>query len=170
MRTRDLLAVAAAGALALTGCADEDVGGDDDTTVEDQDGLPAEPDNDDDAGLLESGSSSPEVGSSTLPVDQSTSDTGPGETVVVEALSFPDEPITVSSGTAVTFVNQDDINHTITSGTSDDPPEPSSGVFDEDLPAAGEATITVDEPGTYPFFCEVHQDMTGELVVEASTG
>lgn len=170
MRTRALLTMATAGALVLTGCADEDVGAGDDRTVEDQAGAPAEPDGDDDAAALELGSPSPEVGASSLPVDQPTSDAGAGTTVSVEAFSFPDEPITVSAGTPVTFVNQDDVNHTVTSGTPDDPPEPSSGVFDEDLPAAGEATITVDEPGTYPFFCEVHQDMTGELVVEESSG
>lgn len=85
-------------------------------------------------------------------------------TVTVEGLTFLEGSITVPAGSPVTFINRDTVGHTVTSGE----PGNATGVFDESLPSSGEATITVDEPGTYAYFCQIHPSMTGELVVEAA--
>lgn len=87
---------------------------------------------------------------------------GDGPTVTVQEIAFQDQTVTVEAGTTVTWDNQDSVAHTVTSGTPDNP----SGEFDEELPADGEATVTVDEPGTYEYWCRIHPSMTAELVVE----
>ena len=89
-------------------------------------------------------------------------DDASGPTVTVRELAFQDASVTVPAGTAVTWTNEDSVAHTVTSGT----PDETTGVFDEPLPAGGQATVTVEEPGTYAYFCEIHPSMTAELVVE----
>jgi plastocyanin len=91
---------------------------------------------------------------------------GDGPTVVVSDLAFQQDSVTTSAGTAATWDNQDSVGHTVTSGTPGD----ATGVFDEELPAGEQVSITVDEPGTYPYWCQIHPDMTAELVVEAADG
>jgi plastocyanin len=50
--------------------------------------------------------------------------------------------------------------------TSGDPGDP-DGTFDEPLGAEGDtATVTFDEPGTFVYHCDLHRNMTGEVVVE----
>lgn len=85
-----------------------------------------------------------------------------GPTVTVQDIAFQDQSVTVEAGTTVTWDNQDSVAHTVTSGT----PEDVTGVFDEELPAGEQATVTVDEPGTYEYWCTIHPNMTAELVVE----
>jgi plastocyanin len=69
--------------------------------------------------------------------------------------------VTVAAGTTVTFVNEDDVPHTATSGAG----EP-DGTFDLDLPGAGgSATFTFDEPGSYDYYCRVHPSMTAVVEV-----
>jgi plastocyanin len=89
-----------------------------------------------------------------------------GETVTIQTFQFQPDPITVPAGTTITFVNEDNIDHTVTAGTRDDPtPE----VFDGQLPEQGATfELTLDEPGTYDYFCTVHSGpgMTGVITVE----
>jgi plastocyanin len=88
---------------------------------------------------------------------------GPGDEVLARNISFDPETITVGAGTTVTFANEDIVRHTVTSG---EPGEP-DGEFDEDLPDQGDtAQITFDEPGTFAYYCDLHRNMTGEVVVE----
>lgn len=93
-------------------------------------------------------------------------DDGPGDasglTVTVSGLAFQDASVTVPAGATVTWTNEDSVAHTVTSGT----PDEATAVFDEPLPGGGQATVTVDEPGTYAYFCEIHPSMTAEVVVE----
>jgi plastocyanin len=91
---------------------------------------------------------------------------GEGPTVVVDDIAFQQDSVTAPAGTAATWDNQDSVAHTVTSGTPDD----ASGVFDEELPTGEQVSITVDEPGTYPYFCRIHPNMTAELVVEPAEG
>ncbi len=86
----------------------------------------------------------------------------PAPTVVVRDIEFQQASVTVEAGTPVTWSNEDGVAHTVTSGTPDAPTE----VFDEDLPAGGEVQITLDEPGTYAYWCRIHPSMTAEVVVE----
>jgi plastocyanin len=82
----------------------------------------------------------------------------------VEAVNIAFEPprISVPVGATVTWTNQDVVRHTVTSGT----PGEADGTFDEPLDAeGGTASATFDEPGTYAYFCDLHRNMTGEVVV-----
>jgi plastocyanin len=86
------------------------------------------------------------------------------EAGVVEAvdLAFAPPSVTVRAGATVTWTNRDVVGHTVTSGTPGEP----DGVFDEPLAAEdGTVAVTFDEPGTYVYFCDLHHNMTGEVVV-----
>lgn len=86
-----------------------------------------------------------------------------GAEVMIKTFMYDPSPLTVQAGTTVTFTNEDKILHTVTAGTREKP----TGEFDEELDGAGAtAEIAVDEPGTYPYFCSVHNGQDGELIVE----
>ena len=87
---------------------------------------------------------------------------GSSPTVSVQAFQFTPSPMTVKPGTTVTWVNRDDIQHTVTAGV----PDQRSGKFD--LRLAGDGTsagTTFSEPGVYPYFCSRHRSMRGEIRV-----
>ena len=68
----------------------------------------------------------------------------------------------VKAGTKVTWINHDDITHTVTSGT----PETRDGRFDQRLDGKGGAmTVEFKERGVYPYFCNRHPSMRGETRV-----
>jgi plastocyanin len=68
----------------------------------------------------------------------------------------------VPKGSRITWTNQDDITHTVTSGT----PEKRDGRFNAPLAGKGAtASVEVVESGTYPYFCERHNSMRGEIRV-----
>jgi plastocyanin len=86
------------------------------------------------------------------------------ETVEVKIDNFTYNPqqITVKAGTTVTWVNHDDIPHTVTSKT---------GAFrSKAMDTDDKFSFTFATPGSYPYFCALHPHMTGSIVVEASTG
>src|SRR5262245_6129904 len=69
----------------------------------------------------------------------------------------------VPKGTTVTWTNEDDITHTITSGT----PGERDGHFDVELAGRGAtAAVEFTEPGVYPYFCSRHPSMRGEIRVD----
>ncbi len=85
---------------------------------------------------------------------------GAGEVTVVD-FAFDPETVTVAPGTEVTWTNQDDLNHTVTSGEGS-PVEFDSGSF-----TGGETfSMSFDEPGEYRYFCAIHNQMTGSVTVE----
>lgn len=87
-------------------------------------------------------------------------------TVTVETFDFQPDPLVVQAGTTITFVNKDAIDHTVTAGTRD---EPTPDVFDGQLAEKGATfELTLDEPGTYPYFCDIHPGpgMTATITVE----
>jgi len=74
-------------------------------------------------------------------------------------------PVTVEVGVIVTWDNTDTAAHTATSGSAADGP---SGVWDSSLVMAGGSySVTLDDEGTYPYFCMVHPWMQGTVIVEA---
>lgn len=77
-------------------------------------------------------------------------------TVSIEDFSFAPADLTVSQGDTVTVTNDDDVTHTL---TADD------GSFDTGELAKGSTTITVDEPGSYTYHCEIHTYMKGTIEV-----
>jgi len=86
-----------------------------------------------------------------------------GQSVTIQTFQFKPTPIEVPAGTRVSFTNQDDITHTITSGT----PESPDGKFSHRLEGKGaSATVELTKPGVYPYFCERHRSMRGEIRVK----
>jgi plastocyanin len=83
--------------------------------------------------------------------------------VSVQLFQFKPGQLEVRAGSTVTWANQDDIGHTVTSGT----PEQRDGRFDLALDGKGAtASVQLREPGTYPYFCRRHQSMRGAIHVK----
>lgn len=81
--------------------------------------------------------------------------------ITISRSRFSTTELRVTAGTTVTFVNTDEFAHTVTS--SDGTPVPfDSGQFglDESF------EFTFDEPGEYPFFCQIHPTMRAVVIVE----
>ena len=82
--------------------------------------------------------------------------------VTVQLFQFRPSPLAVQMGTPVTWINQDDITHTITSGT----PDKRDGRFNIQLGGKGQSgSVEFTQPGVYPYFCDRHQSMRGEIRV-----
>ncbi len=85
------------------------------------------------------------------------------EANVIVDFTLPD--ITVTEPGVLSFFNADGETHTVTAGT---PTEPSPE-FDSGLIAGRDGReISIDAPGTYSYFCEVHPTMQGTITVEGS--
>jgi plastocyanin len=80
--------------------------------------------------------------------------------VKIDNFSFGPRTLTIPVGTTVTWVNRDDIPHTVVS--TDDPKVFKSKVLDTDE----EFSFTFTKAGTYPYFCSVHPKMTGTVIVQ----
>jgi plastocyanin len=81
----------------------------------------------------------------------------PGPTVTIDNFSFTPKEITVVVGTTVTWVNHDDVPHTVVS---------SERKFRSNALDTGDRfSFTFREAGTYGYFCSVHPMMTGRVVV-----
>ena len=82
--------------------------------------------------------------------------------VTIQTFQFKPSTLEVKVGARVTWINQDDIAHTVTSGT----PENRGGRFDARLNGKGSSfSFTFTQPGTYSFFCNRHQSMRGQIRV-----
>jgi len=78
---------------------------------------------------------------------------------------FVPSTVVITAGGTVTWENTDNAAHTASSGTAAGGPD---GVFDSSLiMAAGSYSVTLDDEGTYPYFCMVHPWMQGTVIVEA---
>ena len=70
---------------------------------------------------------------------------------------FSPERLTVKAGTTVTWINHDDIPHTVVS----------AGKFrSKTLDTDGTFSFTFTTAGSYPYFCSIHPKMTGKVVVQ----
>jgi len=88
---------------------------------------------------------------------------GPDAQPGTDFFQFRPGQLEVKAGTRLAFTNQDDIAHTVTSGT----PEQPDGRFDVRLEGKGAAaTVELGAPGAYPYFCRRHQSMRGEIRVK----
>ena len=87
---------------------------------------------------------------------------GPAD-VTVKLFQFQPGTLAVTRGTAVTWTNQDDIRHTVTSGV----PEKRDTTFNAELAGKGAMTrVTFAEAGVFIYFCDRHQSMRGEIHVQ----
>ena len=76
---------------------------------------------------------------------------------------FVEKTLTIPAGTTVTWVNVGVVQH---SATADDASW-DTGLYD----GGGQASITFDTPGTYPYYCVLHgtaggNGMAGTIIVE----
>jgi plastocyanin len=77
-----------------------------------------------------------------------------------DADGFSPGQLTVDLGQPVTFVNADHHDHTATG----------SG-FDTGIMQPGQtATVILDKPGTFPYACQIHPEMTGSIAVRDENG
>ena len=82
--------------------------------------------------------------------------------VKIDNFTFAPQRLTVKAGTTVTWINEDDIPHTIASSTK---------LFkSKALDTDDKFSFTFSTPGTYDYFCSLHPHMTGTILVEAATG
>ncbi|MBC8365068.1 MAG: cupredoxin domain-containing protein [Actinobacteria bacterium] len=80
-------------------------------------------------------------------------------TITISGYSFGD-PIEVTVGQTIEFVNGDGVPHTASAD---------SGDFDTGtIPGGGSAEIVISEPGTYGYFCGIHGSMSGTITVVAA--
>ena len=82
--------------------------------------------------------------------------------VQIDQFAFAPQRVTVKAGTTVTWINDDDIPHTVASSSKSFKSKP--------LDTKDKFSFTFTTPGTYEYFCSLHPHMTGAIVVEAATG
>ena len=82
-------------------------------------------------------------------------------TVVIDNFSFSPQNLVVPAGTKVTWINHDDIPHTV---VAVDKLFKSSPLDTDDS-----FSFTFTNPGTNAYFCSIHSHMTGTIVVVGAT-
>lgn len=83
----------------------------------------------------------------------------PPVAIKIDNFSFAPQTTTVTVGTEVTWINQDDIPHTV---VSDDKTTFKSRALDTDE----KFSFTFANKGTYTYFCSIHPKMTAKIVVQ----
>ena len=82
--------------------------------------------------------------------------------VTIDNFTFAPERVTLKAGTTVTWINRDDIPHTVASATRFF----KSKALDTD----DKFSFTFTTAGTYEYFCSLHPHMKATIVVEAPAG
>ena len=77
--------------------------------------------------------------------------------VVIDNFVYSPVPLTVKPGTTVTWINHDDIPHTVDSTEG----KFKSAALDTD----DKFQFKFTEAGEYPFYCRIHPKMTGKVIV-----
>ena len=85
--------------------------------------------------------------------------TGTGKNAVsIQNFAFNPSTLTVVNGTSVTWTNNDNVGHTITS---------TSGLFHSGTLSQGQTfSYTFTIPGTYNYTCSIHPSMRGTIIVQ----
>ncbi|HVY59888.1 MAG TPA: cupredoxin family copper-binding protein [Xanthobacteraceae bacterium] len=83
-------------------------------------------------------------------------------TVKIDNFTFEPQTVTVKAGTTVSWRNDDDIPHTVTSATR--------AFKSKALDTGDTFAFTFTTPGTYEYFCSLHPHMKATIVVETNTG
>lgn len=99
-------------------------------------------------------------GASIRPAAAAQAPAAAGPTVKIDNFVFGPQAVTVSVGTTVTWINQDDIPHTVVA----DDKSFKSKVLDTDE----RFSFTFTKAGEYGYFCSLHPHMTGKVIVRAS--
>ena len=78
--------------------------------------------------------------------------------VIIDNFSFGPQTLTVPAGATVTWVNRDDVPHTVVSNDK----KFASRALDTDE----RFSYTFSDPGAYEYFCSVHPKMTAKVIVQ----
>jgi len=78
--------------------------------------------------------------------------------ITIDSFRFAPQNLTVKAGATVTWINKDDVPHTVVSNEK----RFRSGVIE----TGGRFSFTFSNPGTYEYFCSVHPQMTGKVIVQ----
>jgi len=81
-----------------------------------------------------------------------------GTEITIANLAFVPSNLSVRTGTAVTWINTDNVVHTV---SADDGKAFDSSAFSQGMTFQ----VTAGPPGTYGYFCRVHPFMKGTLTV-----
>ena len=81
-----------------------------------------------------------------------------GPTVKISNFTFSPQTLTVAPGTTVTWVNDDDVPHTVTAVDRSFKSKP--------LDTGDKFTFTFAKAGEYAYFCSIHPMMTAKVVVK----
>ncbi len=84
----------------------------------------------------------------------------PANQVLIDNFTFNPPTLTVDVGAEVTWINRDDVPHTVTSSAK--PRAFASGALDTDQ----HFSHVFDTPGTFPYFCAIHPHMTAQIIVK----
>jgi len=84
--------------------------------------------------------------------------TAPAADIAIDNFTYSPATLTVKAGRTVTWVNHDDVPHTVTANDRSFKSEP--------LDTDDRYSHTFTTPGTYHYFCAIHPHMTGEIIVE----
>ena len=85
-----------------------------------------------------------------------------GSDVTIKLFQYQPGRIQVKAGTTVTWMNEDEIFHTVTAVA----PEKQGGGFDASLDGKGKSfSFTFSQPGIYTYYCDRHEHMRGEIEV-----
>lgn len=87
----------------------------------------------------------------------------PVPTITIDAFQFKPKELEVKPDAKVTWTNDDDVIHTVTSGV----PDRRTDLFNASLSGKGARfEFTFARPGVYTYFCNRHQQMRGEIMVK----
>ncbi|MEX1019122.1 MAG: cupredoxin family copper-binding protein [Litorilinea sp.] len=90
--------------------------------------------------------------------------TQPPVEIEIQLFMFQTQRLEIPLGTTVTWINRDDIDHSVTSGVPDAP----DGQFDSGLfPLNQQFSHTFTAPGEFPYYCTRHPHMVGTVIVSA---
>src|SRR5215203_6435663 len=80
---------------------------------------------------------------------------------------YDPSPATVKRSSSVTWINNDSVPHTATSGNPDNREAPTEAIFDTGIIGPGQSSeeITINaDTGTYDYYCNLHPYMKGQLM------
>ncbi len=81
--------------------------------------------------------------------------------VTMQGNQFEPSGVTIAAGGTVTWINTDNVEHTVTAGTRESP----TGEFDVSLNPGEEFSYTFDEVGAFEYHCTIHPGMDGTIIV-----
>ena len=102
--------------------------------------------------------------SKTVPMASTASQVSTVTKVIIKNKSYMPQSLTVAKGDTVTWINNDPIDHTVTSGTPGNP----SGLFDSGKIGPNQTfSFVFDSTGNFAYYCKVDpKEMTGMITVK----